>query len=92
MNRLVCAQETVCGVGLALFCVPSVLLSDIKPVDKVLLPILARSLRPSSSPEVNNGLCVVILGKKVGGELTQGYLMVSLSKSLDLKLSGLCLT
>lgn len=92
MNRLVCGQETVCGAALALFCVPSVLLSDIKPVDQVLLPILARGLRHSSLPEVNNGLCVVILGKKVGGELTQGYLMVSLEKSLDLKLSGLCLT
>lgn len=82
----------MCGAALALFCVPSVLLCDIKPVDQVLLPILARCLRHSSLPEVNNGLCVVILGKKVGGELTQGYLMVSLEKSLDLKLSGLCLT
>lgn len=46
MNRLVCDQETVCGAALALFCVPSVLLSDIKPVDQVLLPILSRGLRP----------------------------------------------
>lgn len=68
-------------------------MSDRKLIDKVLTPDLGRGEkrpRPSSSPEADSDSCVVMSGEKVG-ELTQGQLMDSLSKLLDLKLSELCL-
>lgn len=47
--------------------------------------------KPSSSPQVDSDLCLDMAGEKVG-DLTQGQLMDSLSKLLDVKLSELCVT